>query len=139
MVFLASCKLIMKKPEIVYSTSESNVTEDYRASRGWLCRFMKRNGLSKRKKTTVDQQDTDRLVAKLVSYVIQIRRLQIEHKCGPSDIIAMDETPVWCDMILETNVDATGKKSVTLKTTGHEKARISVVLFDKAYETKLEP
>ena len=39
----------------------------------------------------------------------------------------MDETPVWCGMLSETTVDVTGKKSITLKSTGHEKARVSVV------------
>ena len=51
----------------------------------------------------------------------------------------MDETPVWCDMLSETTVDATGKKSITLKSTGHEKARVSVCLAAKAEGTKLKP
>ena len=49
----------------------------------------------------------------------------------------MDETPVWCDMLSETTVDATGKKSITLKSTGHEKARVSVCLAVKGDGTKL--
>ena len=51
----------------------------------------------------------------------------------------MDETPVWCDMISETTIDKTGKKSITLKTTGHEKARVSVCLAAKADGTKPKP
>lgn len=51
----------------------------------------------------------------------------------------MDETPVWCDMISETTIDATGKKSITLKTTSHEKARVPVCLAAKANRTKLKP
>ena len=51
----------------------------------------------------------------------------------------MDETPVWCDMLSETTVDVTGKKSITLKSTGHEKARVSVCLAAKADGTKLKP
>ena len=35
----------------------------------------------------------------------------------------MDETPVWCDMISETTVDAKGKKTITLKSTGHKKSK----------------
>ena len=31
--------------------------EEFKASRGWLTRFMKRNGLSLRRKTSVAQQD----------------------------------------------------------------------------------
>lgn len=51
----------------------------------------------------------------------------------------MDETPVWCDMISETTVNKSGIKTVTLKTTGHEKSRISVVLAAQADGTKLKP
>ena len=47
----------------------------------------------------------------------------------------MDETPVWCDMISETTVDAKGKKTITLKSTGHKKARVSVCLAAKANGT----
>ena len=62
------------------------------------------------------------MIAKLMSYVIQVRRL-----------------PVWCNMVAETTIDAFGKRSTTLKTTGHEKARVSVCLAAKAEETKLKP
>ena len=51
----------------------------------------------------------------------------------------MDETPVWSDMVSETTVDTTGKKTVTLKSTGHEKSRVSVCLAAKADGTKLKP
>ena len=102
---------------------------------------MKRNGLSLRRKTSVAQQDPERLVAKLVAYIVQVRRMQKKHYYvyNPSDIIAMDETPVWCDMISETTIDKTGRKSITLKTTGHEKARVFVCLAAKADGTKLKP
>ena len=83
---------------------------------------MKRNGLSLRRKTSVAQQDPERIVGKLVSYVMHVRKLQEKHKYSASDIIAMDETPVWCDLISETTVDTRGKKTITLKSTGHEKS-----------------
>ena len=120
--------------------NQNDVTDDdFKASRGWLAKFMKRNGLSLRRKTSIAQQDPERMIAKLVSYVIQVRRLQKKHEYSLSDIIAMDETPVWCDMVSETTIDATGKKTITLKTTGHEKARVSVCLAAKADGTKLKP
>ena len=87
---------------------------NFKASRGWLTKFMKR------RKTSVAQQDPGRMKAKLVSYVIQVQLLQKKHKYSPYNIIAMDETPVWCDMVAETTIDAVGKKSITLKTTGHK-------------------
>ena len=132
----------MKKAEITYRSIKAGNNDDFeefKASRGWLTRFMKRNGLSLRRKTSVAQQDPERHVAKLVAYIVQVRRMQKKHNYNPSDIIAMDETPVWCDMISETTIDKTGKKSITLKTTGNEKARVSVCLAAKADGTKLKP
>ena len=49
----------------------------------------------------------------------------------------MDEISVWADMVSVTTVDDTGKKAVTVKTTGHEKTRDVVCLTAKADGTKL--
>ena len=42
----------------------------------------------------------------------------------------MDETAVWAwaDMVANTTVDDIGTRSVSLKTTEHEKVRVSVCL-----------
>ena len=88
---------------------------------------MRRNGLSLRRKTLVAEKDQERLIAKLVSYVLQVRRLSRErNKYAPSQIIAKDETPIWSDMVSATTVDLTGKKTITMRKTGHEKSRVSV-------------
>ena len=136
-----SSKLIMKKAQVTFNDmNQNNVSDiDFKASRGWLSKFKKRNGLSLRRKTFVAQQDPERMIAKVVSYVIQVRWLQKKHKYSHSNINAMDETPVWCDMVAETTIDAVGKKSITLKTTGHEKPRVSVCLAAKVDGTKLKP
>ena len=91
-----SSKLIMKKAHVTFTDMSQNDAgdPDFKASRGWLAKFMKTNGLSLRRKTSVAQQDPERMVAKLVSYVINVRRLQRKHDYSPSCIIAMDETPV---------------------------------------------
>ena len=51
----------------------------------------------------------------------------------------MDKTPVWNDMVSSTIVDMTGSRNVPLKTTGHEKVRVSVYLAAKGDGTKLKP
>ena len=67
------------------------------------------------------------MVAKLVSYVFQVRRLQ-----------EITSTTLLTLLQRMTTVDATGKKSITLKSTGHEKTRVSVCLAAKADGTKLK-
>ena len=51
----------------------------------------------------------------------------------------MDETTIWADMVSDTTVDVTGKKTVAVKTTGHGKSRVSVCLVAKTDGTKLPP
>ena len=50
----------------------------------------------------------------------------------------MDETAVWADIVANTTIDDIGTRSVSLKTTGHEKVRVSVCLSAKADGTKLK-
>ena len=72
----------MKKAQVVYDdtktarTDNINDEEEFKASNGWLNKLMRRNHLSLRRKTSVAQKDPDRLVAKIVSYVLRVRRLQ---------------------------------------------------------------
>ena len=67
-----------------------------------------------------------------------IRRLQSLHNFAPHNIVAMDETAVLNDMISTTPVEATGTKDVPLKSTVHEKVRVSVCLAAKLDGTKLK-
>ena len=138
-----SRKLIMKKALFVYNEkakeNDSENSKTFVASTGWLQKFMHRNGLSLRRKTSVAQKDPSKLIDKLVSYILHARRYASKYNYLPSNIIAMDETPVWSDMISDTTVHKTGDKTVTMKTTGHEKLRVSVCLTAKADGTKLKP
>ena len=135
----------MKKAQVVYDemklgeTANTANEEEFEASTGWLKNFMRRNYLSLRRKMSIALKDPDRLVSKVVSYVLQVRRMQAQNRYSPCNIIAMYETPVWSDMVSETTVDTTGKKTVILITTGHEKSRMSVCLAAKAGGTKLKP
>ena len=86
-------------------------------STGWLNNFMRRNGLSRRRRTTTAQQDRAGLTDNIISYILHVRRLSSRFNYHASCIIAMDETPVWDDMVLNTTVDVRGAKSVCLKTT----------------------
>ena len=51
----------------------------------------------------------------------------------------MDETAVWADMTSEATVESRGTRTVCLKTTGHEKAKVSVCLAAKADGSKMKP
>ena len=69
---------------------------------------------------------------------MHVRRLNKQFQFPDSSVLAMDETPVWNDMVSSTTVDKTGSKDVPLKTTGHVKVRVSVCLAAKGDGTKLK-
>ena len=60
------------------------------ASNRWVNNFMRRNGFSLHRKNTTAQQDLERLIDKLILYILHARRLSIRCKYPPSSIIAMD-------------------------------------------------
>ena len=113
--------------------------DGFKASRGWLDRFMKRHSLSLRRKTTISQSVPSDVIPKLVSYVLHLRTMQVRHKYSTDSIFAMDKTACWMDMPSDTTVASTGSRSVPLKSTGHEKDHFTVVLTAKANGTKLKP
>ena len=51
----------------------------------------------------------------------------------------MDETPLWLDMPGETTVSRAGERTITIRTTGHDKGRFTVVLSAMADGRKLKP
>ena len=53
-------------------------------------KFMLWHGLSLRRKSTIVQQDLHRLIDKLLSYFLQVRRLSQSHEYQPSCIRIMD-------------------------------------------------
>ena len=115
------------------------VSPSFILSNGWVQKCVARNRLSERCRTTELQKDQDRLIDKLIAYILQVQRQQNRHSYSHSDIIAMDQTAVWQYMLSSTTVDNVGEKSIRLKTTGHERSKVSVCLTAKADGIKLKP
>jgi len=108
-------------------------------SNKWLDGFMRRKNLSNRRRTTVTQHLPDDLVEKqqeFLSYIVY-RRIQYDYPLAY--IGNMDETPVSFDLPSNTTIDELGARSVSIRTTGHEKANFTVVLTCMADGTKLPP
>ena len=136
-----SRKMIMFKAKKLFDDKVTDPAsrDVFVASRGWCGKFMRRRRFLLRRKTTTAQKDPSYLTDRLVSFVIHVRQLQRQYNFAPHNIDAMDETAVWNDMVSETTVEATGAKDVPMKSTGHEKVRVSVCLAAKLDGTKLKP
>ena len=113
--------------------------EDFRASDGWLQKFLKRHSFSLRRRTTVGQRLPQDLITKVVGFIMSTRKLRHSKDYPLSLIGNMDETPLWLDMPGETTITRRGERSVPLRTTGHEKGRFTVVLSAIADGRKLKP
>ena len=100
---------------------------------------MERNSLSIRRRTTTGQNLPKDFVPKVVDFVQFCKNQRDRYEFPLSCIANMDETPIWADAPSNTTICKTVVKSVPIRTTGHEKNRITVCLAAKADGTKLRP
>ncbi|KAG7166740.1 Pogo transposable element-like 1 [Homarus americanus] len=118
--------------------SNPDTGKDFKATRGWCSHFMNRKGLVLRQKSKIAQKlplDLESKITCFQWYIIQIRR---NHNFPLTCIGNMDGTPMNFDMISNRTVEAKGSKIILVKTTGHEKARFTVVLSCMTDGTKLK-
>lgn len=108
-------------------------------SNKWLDGFMSRNKLSNRRRTTIAQRLPDDLIEKQQAFLAFIMYQRIQHDYPLAYIGNMDETPVSFDLPANTTIDELGARSISIRTTGHEKANFTVVLTCMADGTKLPP
>src|SRR4051812_37832628 len=100
--------------------------------------FMKRHNLSWRRRTKISQKlpsQTDELLKSFHEFII---RLRTEKSFGLSNILNMDETPVWFDMAGNFTIDSRGEKIIHIHGTGNEKNRFTVVLTVAAGKITLQ-
>lgn len=111
----------------------------FRFSNKWLDGFMSRNKLSNRRRTTIAQRLPEDLIEKQQSFLAFVTYRRIQHDYPLAYIGNMDETPVSFDLPTNTTVDELGARSVSIRTTGHERTNFTVVLTCMADGTKLPP
>ena len=112
---------------------------NFKASAGWCTRFMDRSSLTLRQKMHIAlklPKDIDEKVHNFFAFVIKERK---RFDFALKNIINMDETPMYFDMPGNTTVDKVGSKTVTVKTTGHERHHFTVMLACQADGKKICP
>jgi len=112
---------------------------NFKASRGWVEKFMERHNFVLRSKTTTGQRLPPELAKKVVAFVCYCKEQQCQHLLRPENISNMDETTIWADIPGDATLDIRGVQHVPMLTTGHEKSRITVCLSAMADGRKLPP
>ena len=100
---------------------------------------MNQSELTLRQKTHIAQKlpkDVDKKVQKFFAFGIKERK---RFDFALENIINMNETPMYFDMPGNTTVDKVGSKTVSVKTTGHERQHFTVVLACQANGKKIRP
>ena len=111
----------------------------FKASRNWLEKWKARHSVSTREKTTVAQKMPPQMEEKILSFhrfVIRMRKLR---NYPISNIGNMDKTAVYFGMPGNSTLHHNGEKTVIIRTTGHEKDKVTIVLAAMANGRKLPP
>jgi hypothetical protein len=109
----------------------------FKFSSKWLDGFLGRYDLSERRKTTVAQRLPSELIELQQSFLSYVLYMRMQYKYPLKYIGNMDETPMWFDLPSNTTIHNKGEKTVSIRTTGHERTSFTVILGCMADGTKL--
>ncbi|RWS20602.1 pogo transposable element with KRAB domain-like protein, partial [Leptotrombidium deliense] len=91
---------------------------EFKASHGWLDRFLRRHNLVNRAVTTIGQGIPSNASDLLECFYRYMDKLFENNKSKPEFVANMDETPVYFSMPAKRTFDFSGVKTVYCKTTG---------------------
>jgi hypothetical protein len=100
---------------------------------------MKRKGLSLRRRKTLCQKLPEDFTDNVINFLRHVIRMREEHSYLLSQIGNADQTLLFFYMPRNTSVEKQGLLSVTIKTTGAEKQRCTIMLAATADGDKLTP
>ena len=93
---------------------------------------MRRNNLTIRAKTSIAQKLPAALEEKMANFLQSVQNIREQTKYPSNMIVNMDETPAYFDMASAKTVSQRGARTISIRTTGAEKWRLTVVLAASA-------
>ena len=111
----------------------------FKASAGWLDKFLRRHSLSLRRQTSIQQKLPAQLEGKISTFLADVKALRMQHNFVDDLIINMDETPVCFDMASNSTIAKKGSREVIIRGTGAHKRRFTVTLTCTASGKMLQP
>ncbi|CAO4384208.1 unnamed protein product [Caenorhabditis nigoni] len=130
-------KLRVCRSMIQRQAKRLNQDPTFQASNGWLQRFLKRHNLVSRRATTVCQKTPEMYTSKLIDFVLFVEKTRTQKQY--SSILACDETAVYLDWSNSMTVETKGVSEVSVRTTGHDKMHVTVMLCAKDDGYKCRP
>lgn len=121
------------------ATAKELGIEEFQGGPSWCFRFMKRKNLSLRIRTSISQELPDGFVEKFEAFQDFVKEQIATHNITSDHIINMDEVPLTFDIPMTRTVESSGTRTVSIKTTGHEKTHFTVILSCTASGEKLPP
>lgn len=134
----ATCDMVTERAQIIALEAGIPRTQ-FKASRSWESKFMKRAGFSLRRRTSVCQKLPAAYEEKVLSFHRYFLKLRDSRQYLIGQIGNADQTPVYFDMTSNTTVNVKGAREVKLLSTGNENLRFTVMLSCLVDGTKLRP
>ena len=113
--------------------------QNFKASVHCCYAFMKRHSLSIRRCTHISQKLPEDYEDKLTNFQTFTIKMRKKYQYSLSQIGNADQTPLIFDLPADTTINTKGASTVSIKTTGNEKNRFTVMLPCTADGGKLPP
>ncbi len=120
-----------------YPSLDQRKQNPFKASNGWLTRFISRYNISSKAVTSVGQKIPENAKELSINFFDYCDTLRGSAK--NFIVWNMDQMPVYMDSPKNRTYEFKGKKNVCVKTTGHEKTRLTVMLCADNSGRKLKP
>ena len=102
---------------------------EFKASSGWMTRFMAHHNLCVQQHTSLSQKLPCDLEVRLAAFYKHLKELRVIKELDEDVLLLnMDEVPMVFDTVSSTTLNKRGEKDVRVKTTGGEKKHFTAVL-----------
>ena len=130
-------KLRVSRTMIQKEALTLSIDENFKASNGWLEKFLLCHNLVSRRPTTTCQKEPEEFAEKMVDYLLFVE--QRRRTSNYTYIYAADETAVYFDYSCSLNVENKGVREVPVKTSGYDKLHVTVMLTARSDGFKCRP
>ena len=116
-----------------------SIDENFKASNGWLEKFLLRHNLVLHRPTTTCRKEPVEYAEKIVDYLLFVEQRRLTSNYMHTYIYAANETVIYLDYSSSLTVENKGVREVPMKTSNHDKLRVTVILTARSDRFKCLP